>query len=216
MAGSSFWARRAHSFKVTIGAILAHLPMFAISDQSGNTPDIVSNEGDVSLRVVPGLNDTFTVNISSLGINAGKALMLIDKSDVTNWPHTNTGHINILHISPVLTPSTAFRGRVILGFLTDVDGDNSNLNVLHSWNFTQSSEFITNQIDWSSGHVEGNIDNWFGPILADNENFQNDENLDGPDGSTEYPSGDGDIVILVERVAGTIDVEFTAVYKAIE
>ena len=45
--------------------------------------------------------------------------------------------------------------------------------------------------------------------------FQTDVNLDGPDGNNSFPSGNGDLVMLVEVSAGTVDVSITLGYEAV-
>lgn len=188
---------------------------FQITDGT-NSPDIVSVEGEKSIRVVPGLSNTFTVHIGAIGVASETAYMLIDLSDTTNWPHSNTGHVNIIGVAPVLTPNNSFRGDVTIGFLTNVDATNGDMNVIHGWHFVQASGFINGYVNWSFSHVEGEVVTWFGPTKANNTNFQTDVNLAGPDGTTVFPSGDGDVVMLVERTAGTIDVGLTVLYKTIE
>ena len=173
-------------------------------------------EGQTSLRVVPGINDSFTVHLDAQNKGAEQAFMLIDISDIVNWPHTEVGHFNLEFISLNIDPATTFRGDVFFGFLSNVDDANGDLNILAGYHFAQAaSPRVDVSLVTPFNHLEGNIANWFGPVMLNNTNFQNDVNLQGPDGATNYPSGDGDFVMLVARTAGTIDIGMTFGYKTI-
>ena len=65
----------------------------------------------------------------------------------------------------------------------------------------------------TDAHVQTNGSNWFGPISANNALFQTDVNLFGPDGTVAFPSGDGDLVLLVDWTAGTINVSCSIDYE---
>lgn len=56
---------------------------------------------------------------------------------------------------------------------------------------------------------------WFGPTTADSTLFQTDVNLLGPDGNISFPSGAGDLVVIVERTAGAVDVSITLGYETV-
>jgi len=47
--------------------------------------------------------------------------------------------------------------------------------------------------------------------------FQTDVNLGGPDdpATITYPSGDGDLVLLVDRTAGSVSVSVTIIYETV-
>ena len=57
----------------------------------------------------------------------------------------------------------------------------------------------------------------FGPILANSVLFQTDVNLGGPDdpSTLTYPSGNGDLVLLVDWTAGTVSVSITMIYETV-
>ncbi|MCH7690962.1 MAG: hypothetical protein IIA17_07965 [candidate division Zixibacteria bacterium] len=93
-----------------------------------------TEEGVTSFYTVPGPTDTEIVHLDAdVGATAG--FMLIDLSDTTNWPHTNTGHINLLYVIVTTDPTSNFDG--------DID------IAVFSYNFTQGSSifYYENQSD---------------------------------------------------------------------
>ena len=185
-------------------------------DSSGNEAGMLTHEGQTSQRVVPGIVDDFTVHIDVQNIAASQAFMLVDLSDTTNWPHVETGHFNMTFASVGINPNTAFRGDVYFGFLSNVDGTDGDLHIMATYHFEQAA--CSNvQVDLVTpfNHLEGNEDNWFGPINLNNSAFQTDVNLQGPDGATAYPSGDGDFVMWIDMTAGNVDIGMTFGYKTI-
>lgn len=173
--------------------------------------EVVDHEGDRSLRTVPGHNPQFFIHLGDIAVGATQAFMLIDLSDTVNWPHTETGHIILEHLYITLNPSTAFRGDITLGFLTDVDATNGDLRVVHGWHFTNSADDKDIVLEHTYGR-DMEMSEWFGPSSIDDVLFQTDVNLQGPDGETEFPSGDGDVVLKVAQTAGTISVGISIGY----
>jgi len=57
--------------------------------------------------------------------------------------------------------------------------------------------------------------NFFGPITANDTTWQTDVNLQGPDGNTSFPSGNGDMVMLITQTAGDISVSLTVGYRTL-
>ncbi|KKM11737.1 hypothetical protein LCGC14_1720660 [marine sediment metagenome] len=54
-------------------------------------------------------------------------------------------------------------------------------------------------------------------MLVNSTLFQTDVNLGGPDdpSTTTYPSGNGDLVMLIEQTAGAVDVSVTMIYETV-
>jgi hypothetical protein len=176
--------------------------------------NVETYEGTTSLLTTPGQHANFAIHLDAQGIAAEQGFMLIDLSDTTNWPHTNTGHIDIEYINIQVDGSTAYRGDVRIGWLENVDATNGDLNVLHTWHFDQAAGVLVDSLSFGqAGHFHAETDNWFGPTEANETLWQTDVNLQGPDGNTSYPSGDGDLVMKVERTAGTVDVSMLVGYS---
>ena len=181
-----------------------------------NLAEIVSYEGEKSLKVVQGRGSRFTVHLDAAAVAATQGFMLVDLSDSTNWPHTNTGHIVlydvIINIATSTTPS--FVGYIDFGFLSAVDDTNGDLNSIGTLHMARGTPPPGGQYSFPNG-MDLELGEWFGPTTANSVVWQTDVNLDGPDGATSYPSGAGDFVMLVTVTAGTVDVGVTVVYKTV-
>lgn len=142
--------------------------------------------------------------------------MLVDISDTTNWPHTNTGHIVIRHLLLEVDPDASYLGEVKVGFLSSVDATNGDFNQIIDFDMAKKSDLAIEDLTFTGGfHCQAA--SHFGPILANSTLFQTDVNLGGPDdpSTLTYPSGAGDLVMLVEVSAGTADISVTLIYQTV-
>ena len=176
--------------------------------------DLVTVDGRTSQYVASGYGDNFTIHMDSGSLSADTGLMVIDLSDTTNWPHTNTGHAHVTYMHIMVNPDASFLGAVRFGVLSSVDATNGVFNDRFNLDFSKKSElFASTQHLGSNGmHMEPTAH--FGPAETSTL-FQTDVNLQGPDGTTAFPSGDGDVVLLVEVTAGTVAVSITVGYETI-
>ena len=175
----------------------------------------VTNEGITSLSQVPGNFDVEVIHLDAEDISTTTGFMLVDLSDTTNWPHTDTGHIDILFIIISTDPTTNFSGDIELGFLSNVDGTNGDLNEVIELHLEKKPEPDIFEINYGSFGVALETDHLFGPITANDTIWQTDVNLQGPDGNTSFPSGNGDLVMKITRSAGDISVSITVGYRTI-
>ena len=162
-----------------------------------------------------GFTETHTVHLDTQSVAAQTAFMLIDLSDTTNWAHSLTGHINIEYMVIEVDPDGSYFGEVKIGFLTNVDGTDGDFNQILDIDLVKKSDLIVETIDFGSHGFDCETDHHFGPITANSTLFQTDVNLEGPDGTTSFPSGNGDLVMLIERSAGQVDVSITLGYEAV-
>lgn len=177
------------------------------------TLSTVSKDGKTSLFVVSGFTDTDTVHLDTGSIGAQTAFMLIDLSDTSNWKHTETGHINLEYILVEVDPDNSFFGEIKIGFLTNVDADNGDFNQIMDVDMARKSDLLVEQLHFGSHGFDCTTRHHFGPIIANSLLFRTGLNIEGPDGATSYPSGDGDLVMLVEWTAGAVDVSVTLGYE---
>ncbi len=178
--------------------------------------DIVTRHGRNSQYTVDGFAAAQTVHLDTGSVAIQTAFMLIDISDTTNWKHTETDHIIIDHILIEVDPDATYLGEIKVGFLSAVDATNGDFNQIIDFDMAKKSDLAIEDLTFGGGfHCQASTH--FGPILADSTLFQTDVNLGGPnDPSTlAYPSGAGDLVLLVERSAGTVDVSITMVYETV-
>ncbi len=175
--------------------------------------DIIDHDGRKSQSVVFGFSDTFTIHGDFQAIAAQTAFMMIDLSDTTNWAHTNTAGIILEYLILEVDPDATYLGEVKLGFLTNVDATNGDFNQIIDIDMAKKSDLVIEVIDFGSHGFDCEVTHHFGPITANSTLFQTDVDLEGPSGATSFPSGAGDLVLLVERSAGEVDVSITIGYE---
>jgi hypothetical protein len=185
-------------------------------EKTAGTNDNVSvetHEGTTSILTVPGEHKNFAVHLDAQGVATATGFMLVDLSDTTNWPHVNTGHVDLEYINIQINPSTSYRGDINVGWLENVNTNYGDLKVLYTWHFDQASSILVDQLNFGvAGGFHAESDRWFGFSDATSVLWQTDVNIQGPDGATSYPSGDGDFVLRVGRTAGDVDVSILVGY----
>ncbi len=177
--------------------------------------DTITKDGRTSQFVASGFTETHTVHLDVQAVATQTAYMLIDISDTTNWKHTNTGHINLEYLIIEVDPDATFAGEIKIGFLTNVDATNGDFNQILDIDMVRKSDLLVETIDFGSHGLDCETSHHFGPITANSTLFQTDVNLGGPDdpATITYPSGASDLVMLIERSAGTVDVSITLGYE---
>lgn len=176
--------------------------------------DLVTRHGRSSQYIVDGFADTSTIHLDTGSVEAQTAFMLVDISDTTNWSHTLTDHIIIRHILIQVDPDSTYLGEVNIGFLSSVDATDGDFNTIIDLDLAKKSDLIIEDLEFVGGfHCQASTH--FGPIDANLALFQTDVSLPGPDGATSYPSGNGDLVMVVERSAGAVDVSVTMIYETV-
>ena len=176
--------------------------------------DLTTRDGLTSQNVIMGFAATQTVHLDTGSVAAQTAFMLVDISDTANWKHVSTNSIVIRHILIEVDPDASYLGEIKVGFLTGVTATNGDFNQILDFDMAKKSDLAIEDLTFTGGfHCEAATH--FGPILVDSILFQTDVNLGGPDapGTPTYPSGNGDLVMLVEVSAGTVDVSVTLIYE---
>jgi len=181
----------------------------------GQKAGTVTKDGKTSEYHVAGFTETHTVHMDVQNVAAQTAYMLIDLSDTTNWAHSETGHINLEYFMVMVDPDANFLGEVKIGFLSNVDGTNGDFNDVFNIDLAKKSDLVVEMFNFGSHGMDLEEDHHFGPIATNSTLFQTDVNLEGPDNATSHPSGDGDLVMLVEVSAGQADISVTIGYEAV-
>jgi len=179
------------------------------------TGTLTTRHGIDSQNIVFGFADTQTVHLESGAVSAQIAFMLIDISDTTNWPHTNTDHIIIRNLLIEVDPDSSFLGEVRIGFLDNVDATNGEFHQIIDIHMARKSDLIIENLTFEGGfHCQAATH--FGPHTTLTL-FQTDVSLGGPDdpATLTYPSGNGDLTLLIERSAGTVGVSVTLIYETV-
>lgn len=190
-----------------------------ISDGVNGVADLEAIENDISIKMVHGHHHVDIIHLDAENVAAETAFMLIDLSDITNFPHPNTGSISIEFFHITINTTKDYSGDVEIGFLSDVDAANGDFNVIHTFHFdkpgTNERTIMSIMVHYVGSHVECAKTHWLGPTVANSSLFQTDTDLARPDGGNSK-SGDGDFVMRITRSTGSIDVGIMVGYHANE
>lgn len=177
----------------------------------------VTKTGRTSIYMVNGYANTFSVHLDHIVTPAGTdyAYMLVDLSDTTTWPHTNTGEVVLEYIVIEIDPANNFTGDFKIGYLKNVDATNGDFHTVMDVDMATKSDIFHEQINFGSHSIHCGDTNHFGPIIANSTLFQTDVNLGGPDdpSTLTYPSGDGDLCLLVTGNNNAVGISITLGYE---
>lgn len=173
----------------------------------------------------------FAVNLGVEAIDASTPYVLIDLSDTTNFPHSETNWVNLLGL--ILNAETKADGQydIWVGTIIENDGTDGSAQWVHVWhlenrnNATDSTGHFFEVADLTLGGgnpdgincavASGAMTYFVGnQTQTNNGNWQNDTSRTSPVGAATKP-GVGDIVIWVEEAggAGTLDFSLLAIYE---
>ena len=173
----------------------------------------------------------FAVNLGVQAVAASIAYVLIDLSDVADFPHNLANWINLLALELHTEKHSDGAFDIWVGVVTENDGTDGSVQWIHVWhieavgNPTDSTDRFADCVDLTHGGAtpdgiickvtSGAMPYFAGnQVQANNVNWQSDTNRVSPVGSTTKP-GVGDVVVWVEEVSGTgtIDFSLTAWYE---
>jgi hypothetical protein len=194
----------------------------ASKDDAGNYVNIgaVTDSGRTSIYAVAGFSNIFSVHLDVTltpnGTDVG--YMLVDLSNTAVWPHINTGSILVEYFVIELDPHAQFSGDMKLGYLKNVDATNGDFVTLLDIDMATKSDVINETIDFGSHALHCSDTYHFGPVIANSTLFQTDVLLGGPDapGSLTYPSGDGDLILLISGNNNPVGVSITLGYETVD
>lgn len=166
---------------------------------------------------VMGHGDTFAAVLEKPDLAADEGFILVDLSDTTNFPHSETGKIRVYTIDiNIERGEAAASGEylVYIGTIIEVDatdGSTTWLLVLHEEVDDQSTDDIAARhfrYHWPGGidlEVSGGaMVNVISNVGDSGETtWQTDVNLDSPVGDASSPSGVGDLCMWVDESGGT-------------
>ena len=149
---------------------------------------------------------------------ASEDVILIDISDTTNYPHSNTLWLHTANLVLNVDASNTADYVLEIGFLENVDGTNGDFHEVLSISGTRAAGNSIN-LDISQNPEAPKLKSggFLGPITLNDTAFQTDVNLRStldPTGATATPSGDGDMVMRVTRTAGDFTVSLLVGYHS--
>ena len=177
---------------------------------------IETANSDTSLNIVYGAHHSKITCFDILNVGADTGYHLVDLSDTTNYPHTETGHIDLEWITVNISASKLCQAVIYLGFLSSVDATNGDLNVIKTYHIGQAGTNERTQISDTfiqpGAMISCQTSEWFGPTQANDTAWQTDVNLMSPNGVANSGAGNGDLVMKIDWTAGALDVNLVAAY----
>ena len=154
----------------------------------------------------------FVVSYEVTAVEAKTGYVLIDLSNATNYPHTLTSEIHVDWLAFSMLGDVSCEGHVHIGFISAIDADKGTMIsfVCKPADKIARASFVSRQYNPSAvrcktaGVLAGG-----GMKIVDDTTFQNDVALAGTYEAV-IPAV-GDLVMLIDRVAGTFDTVSVAI-----
>lgn len=159
---------------------------------------------------VASAENEYGIHICADNVSATTGYVLIDVSDTVNFPHQAGDNIYMTGYQISIDSVDAFRGQVLLGFLSRVDAVNGHFRPTHCWFFTRRSHDVFDSLVFGNQPIRLHTDHYTVVGNATDTTFQTDTALTSPVG-TSYP-GVGDCVMKIVRTAGEVSVGITINY----
>lgn len=147
--------------------------------------------------------EPFSLRYSTTGISASTSTILVDLSNTTNFPHKNTGGINLVALRLAISKVAASSGTVQIGVLYRVNASTGDVQWIYSYDLSKSAAGteIVDQLELNGFFKRLRVDgNGNFPYFIGNDSsigsttFQTDVPLLTPYGTYVSPSR-GDIVM---------------------
>lgn len=181
-------------------------------------PVSASNENEILTTTTERELDVFVGRPES-NVTASKYAILIDLTDTTGFPHTETGRIDITATYFLIDRNASAQGYVRLGLITRIDGTDADIDYFSGVTFNNASDrtivrdrrFSPSQLKMSvsggapTGFVTGFQET---NVTAVNTGTA----LDSPLGTATVTPAVGDIVIAYGHTAGSYNASVSATY----
>ena len=186
-----------------------------------SVPEVESDGGIVSQRMVPGKHLTYTANLNTGNINTEKAFMLISlANDTENWKHdANSTHFDLEYVRIMVNPDSTYRGGIHVGIVTETDAANGSIQQIIDIDVSRQASVMDLNFDFGGSMNKfraaidaGVADYIFGEVESGNAIFASGANLVGPDGQNYNPAV-GDLVLWVTRSADTVGINISVGYS---
>ena len=162
------------------------------------------------------------VSYANSSISATKYVALVDLSDTTNFPHTQTGRIDFTYWKIAIDRGNTSVGFVRIGVISRIDGTDADIHYLFNVPFDKSdTRRILSINNIGSGQMKFGID---GGVLQDGITNSADTSLaavntgvtlDSPRGTSTVTPAVGDIILKLEHSSGNAwSLAFEACYHS--
>lgn len=158
-------------------------------------------------------NDScFVVSYEANAVEAKTGYVLIDLSNATNYPHTEVNEIHVDWLAFSMLGDVSCEGHVHIGFISAIDADKGTLIsfVCKPADKIARASFVSRQYNPSAVRCKtAAVLAGGGMKIVDDTTFQNDVVLAGTYEAV-IPAV-GDLVMLIDRVAGSFDTVSVAI-----
>jgi len=185
---------------------------------SGSFSAKVTSDGELAVTSTERERNVYAA-FSAVGVATTTYYALIDLSDTTNFPHDQTGRIDLSVISIDIDRDNTATGQLDIGVITRVDGTDADISYLITTNFSKSDVLhIDNVYNIAPSQVK------FGQsggvltraVTSNSEDDQAAVNtgdpLDSPTGVNTVTPAVGDIILRATRAAGSYDFTVAVLY----
>lgn len=187
---------------------LAYAPVDVSSDQDDRLgSDAYAQAVHVS-NLSEGTGDV-RVTYRATGVAAPQWVLMIDRSDVVNWPHKQSDWVEVgLITMSVDRPSNAV-GAVEIGVITRIDATNADVTLVFAVLFDHSADrFIVRDVSFFPARIKFKVEEngstpfmLGGSRLLNETGLQTDVTIASPRGVNVAP-GVGDIVVRFDHKSG--------------
>jgi len=164
-------------------------------------------------------DSTMAATYSLSNITTSSWAVLIDLSDTVNWPHKNTGAIDLDFVSIQVDKPNATTGSLSVGVVTRVDGTNADITIVRGLSFSNASEnSLIRASNFNPFRVKCDVVNGIMPYFPTNTKLlattevQSDVALDSHRGAATVFPAVGDVLIRFSHTAGTAWVGAVSVF----
>lgn len=176
---------------------------------------------------VQGRGNTKFASLVKADLAADEGFVIIDLSDTTQFPHTETGRIRLYSLKVNGEKASDGQYIVYFGVITELDADNGStkwflgLNLEAVNNPTDSTDRFSFEFEWPYGldlEVDSDNDKPYNFVSnaghSGDTTWQNDTALDSSVADTDAIPNDGDLVMFVDETggSGTISISVLAEY----
>lgn len=155
------------------------------------------------------------VHFKATNVTTNQFFKIIDLSDTVNYPHEFDNVINLEFFQTQVDAEALSEFEICLGYMSDVDGSSGTFNCFKSWQETKAvGTSFSESLYWQ--HPGLTIDS--SHILTKDITVSGSLSSAATPKSTLYPAGDitgfgnGDIVIAVIVVSGSVNVTVEGLY----
>lgn len=199
--------------------------MVVLKDDGDGAIQAANNNADAYTQ---GRGNTVFAFFRKIDLAATEPFVLVDLSDTTAFPHTETGRIRLYSLTLSIEKETDGQYLLKFGVITEVDATNGSaywffiLDDEYVANPTDSTDRLTKKLTWPGGidleidtvneifyHIISNTE------MADDVAWQTDVALDSPKGDTQSAPGVGDLVLYLEEMAGAGTISFSVLVEYI-